>query len=363
MEHLTVELGERSYPIRIGSELLESLIEAVHLNQERRGGRSCALAVDASVAEHYGEMLASAFPSVPMWKMPPGETSKSLARAEELLSFFSESGLDRGSFLVAVGGGVLGDLSGFCASVFLRGIEYFHIPTTLLAMVDSSVGGKTGVNLPNGKNLVGTFLQPQGVAVWMPFLETLPPREFSAGMAEVIKYGLLGDEDLFHLLEKSGPLSGASPVMETIVTRCCRIKAQIVADDEKEEARNGGRALLNLGHTFAHAIEAVAGYDTYLHGEAVAVGLLMAARFSTENGFLKSGAKERIERVVADNGLPLQLQAPLPIDDLLTAMTRDKKVRNGKLRLVLLDQIGMARTHEIADFYHLRELWAAFGAQ
>lgn len=197
----------------------------------------------------------------------------------------------------------------------------------------------------------------------MPFLETLPEREFSAGMAEVIKYGLLADESLFHLLEKSGPLDAASPVLESIVARCCRIKADIVARDEKEKDADGGRALLNLGHTFGHAIEAVAGYGEYLHGEAVAVGMLLAARFSARNDFIDEDSVSRIQHLIALNGLPDQLQAPLPVEKLLTAMSRDKKVRDGHLRLVVLDEIGTARTHQIADSYQLEELWKEFGAE
>ena len=361
METLTVELGERSYPIRIGSDLFETLVEGIHLNQQRRSGRSCVLVVDEGVARTHGALLDEIFADLPRWTMPSGEWSKSLARAEELLQFLTESHLDRSSFLIAIGGGVLGDLCGFCAAVFLRGIDYYQIPTTLLAMVDSSVGGKTGVNLPSGKNLVGAFLQPQGVAVWLPFLESLPEREFAAGMAEVIKYGLLADEDLFHLLEKSGTVRADSPVMETIVARCCRIKAAVVGTDEREEAANGGRALLNLGHTFAHAIEATAGYGEYLHGEAVAIGLLMAARFSEENGFTDRETVARVDRLLSENGLPVRLRSPLDTDKLLESMGRDKKVREGKLRLVILDRIGAARVREVADSVQIRELWREFG--
>ncbi len=363
METLTVDLGERSYPIKIGREQFESLINAIHIPQHIRNGRSCAIAVDSGVEELHGSLIDEVFPDTPRWTLPSGEPSKSLGRAEDLLQFLATHRLDRRGFLIAIGGGVLGDLGGFCAATYLRGIEYFQIPTTLLAMVDSSVGGKTGVNLPAGKNLVGAFLQPEGVAAWLPFLESLPVREFSAGMAEVIKYGLLADESLFHLLEKSGPLDASSPVLESIVARCCRIKADIVAGDEKEQAADGGRALLNLGHTFGHAIEAVSGYGEYLHGEAVAIGMLMAARFSALNGFVDDDSVSRIQHLIALNGLPDRLRAPLPVEKLLSTMSRDKKVRNGHLRLVVLDEIGAARTHEIAESYQLEELWKEFGAE
>lgn len=363
MESLTVKLGDRSYPIRIGFELFESLLESTHLNRDRRSGRKCAIAVDAGVLEHHQPMLDEAFEEIPRWIMPVGERSKSLKTAEDLLQFLATQGMDRSSFLIAIGGGVLGDLAGFCASIYLRGIEFYQIPTTLLSMVDSSVGGKTGVNLPAGKNLAGAFQQPLGVSAWLPFLRTLSIREFSAGMAEVIKYGLLADEDLFHLLEKSGTITADSPVLENLVARCCQIKADIVADDEREQASEGGRALLNLGHTFGHAIEAIAGYGEYLHGEAVAIGLLMAVRYSEETGILSKGNFERVKKLIIANGLPDQLRSPLDTESLLTAMARDKKVREGKLRLIVLESIGTSRVVEAADSFLLRELWHEFGAQ
>jgi len=362
METLTVDLGPRSYPIRIGFELFESLLEMAHLNRERRSGRTCALAVDAAIAEKYPELLEEAFADVPQWVIPSGERSKSMATAEKFLDFLAEKQLDRSSFVIALGGGVAGDLAGFCSAIYLRGIEYYQVPTTLLSMVDSSVGGKTGVNLASGKNLVGAFKQPQAVCAWLPFLETLPANEFSSGMAEVIKYGLLGDEDLFHLLEKSGGISFDSPTLESIVRRCCEIKAEIVARDEREEAAEGGRALLNLGHTFGHAIEKAAGYGGYLHGEAVAIGILMAARFSEESGFLPSESVQRIRKLLLANQLPVKLRDPIDTDTLIAAMGRDKKTRSGKIRLVLLNQIGSAFTQEIADSRQLVDLWEEFGA-
>ncbi|MEM0965399.1 MAG: 3-dehydroquinate synthase [Verrucomicrobiota bacterium] len=363
MESLTVQLGERSYPIRIGFELFESLTEASHLNRQIRAGRRCAIVVDSTVRETHGRLIEEAFPGIPQFTVPAGEESKSLSQAEEVLEFLADNHLDRSSFVIAVGGGVVGDLAGFCAATYLRGVDYFQIPTTLLSMVDSSVGGKTGVNLVAGKNLVGAFLQPNGVAAWLPFLETLPEREFAAGMAEVIKYGILADEDLFHLLEKTGRLDARSPILESVVLRCCAIKARIVAEDETELAQEGGRALLNLGHTFGHAIEAVAAYKTYLHGEAISIGMILAAEFSARNGFLESSAVTRIRDLILANGLPSTLSAPLSVDDLLAAMGRDKKNREGKIRLVVIDEIGKARTQEIADSVLLEELWKEAGAQ
>src|SRR6185295_4410937 len=196
-----------------------------------------------------------------------------------------EAKLDRGGVLFAVGGGVIGDLGGFAAAAWLRGIEYYQVPTTLLAMVDSSVGGKTGINLASGKNLVGAFHQPRAVFISTGLLSTLPPREFAAGMAEVIKYGLLGDAPLFAQLEEA-PLTIANARLAAVVRQCCALKARIVEADERETAKEGGRALLNLGHTFGHAIENVAGYGEYLHGEAVAIGLCAAARLSQKLGYI-----------------------------------------------------------------------------
>jgi len=363
MESLTVQLNDRSYPIRIGFELFETLLESSHLNRRRRSGNRCALVVDAGLLENHGKLLDEAFPEIPRWIMPSGESSKSLSSAEDLLQFLAVSGLDRSSFLIAIGGGVAGDLAGFCAAIYQRGIDYYQIPTTLLAMVDSSVGGKTGVNLPAGKNLVGSFLQPLGVTAWLPFLNTLPQREFSAGMAEVIKYGLLADEDLFHLLEKSGEVTRDSLILENIVARCCSLKAEIVAEDERETASEGGRALLNLGHTFGHAIEAVAGYGHYLHGEAVSIGMLMAAKFSVDNDLTQKETFMRAHQLITVNGLPDRLHSPLPTEDLLAAMGRDKKNRDGKLRLIVLDRIGSAQVQEVSDSYQLRELWKEFGAK
>jgi 3-dehydroquinate synthetase len=227
--------------------------------------------------------------------------------------------------------------------VYLRGIDFVQVPTTLLSMVDSSVGGKTGLNLAAGKNLVGAFHQPKVVFVATEMLATLPVREFAAGMAEVIKTGLLGDAELFARLERS-PLTVDSPDLAGVVRRCCELKARIVEADERELAQEGGRALLNLGHTFGHAIEQVTGYGGYLHGEAVAVGLCAAARLSVKLGMIGAGDATRVEAVVAAHGLPTRLREPLLLADLVDAMARDKKVRAGGLRFVVLNRLGEAAT-------------------
>jgi 3-dehydroquinate synthase len=245
--------------------------------------------------------------------------------------------------LFAVGGGVIGDLGGFAAATYLRGIDFYQIPTTLLAMVDSSVGGKTGINITAGKNLVGAFHQPRGVFISTDLLATLPAREFAAGMAEIIKYGILGDAELFKHLEAT-PLTASDARLADVIRRCCALKARIVEADERETAKDGGRALLNLGHTFGHAIENVAGYGVYLHGEAVAIGLCAAARLSQKLGYVQPTEVTRVERVVAAHGLPIRLRAPIAYADLHAAMTRDKKVRAGGLRFVVISQLGTAAT-------------------
>jgi len=230
-------------------------------------------------------------------------------------------------------------------------------------MVDSSVGGKTGINLPEGKNLVGAFWQPKAVYIETRLLETLPSREFTAGMAEVIKYGMLYDSNFFKELEQVNTLSASSPELAAIVRRCCAIKAEIVADDEKETAASGGRALLNLGHTFAHAIENVAGYGQYLHGEAVGIGLNLATHLSAEIGQIDASDIARAKTLIERYGLPTALKSPLPISDLMAAMQRDKKNRGGKLRLVSMQALGQAVTTDGVDGALIEALWKTIGAE
>jgi 3-dehydroquinate synthase len=260
-----------------------------------------------------------------------------------VLDFLAEHRMDRTAVLFALGGGVIGDLGGFAAAAFLRGIAFQQVPTTLLAMVDSSVGGKTGINLKAGKNLVGAFHQPSAVYIATGLLATLPPREFAAGMAEVVKTGLLGDAELFARLERE-PLNPASADLAAVIRRCCALKARVVEADERETAKEGGRALLNLGHTFGHAIEQVTGYGAYLHGEAVSIGLAAAARLSQKLGYTGFAETARVEAALSAHALPVRLREPLPLDALLAAMARDKKVRAGALRFVVLRRLGEAAT-------------------
>lgn len=345
-ENLTVNLGERSYDICFGSELTQTVRDRVRDLTER--GAKVAVLTDNQVQAAQGAALRSMFGNVPCLAVEAGEGAKSVAGFGRVLEFLAEERLDRGSVLFAVGGGVIGDLGGFAAAAFLRGIAFYQVPTTLLAMVDSSVGGKTGINLEAGKNLAGAFHQPRGVFIATDLLRTLPAREFAAGAAEIIKYALLGDAALFARLEEA-PLEPASGDLAAVVRRCCAIKARIVEADERELAKSGGRALLNLGHTFGHAIEQVAGYGHYLHGEAVAIGLGAAARMSVQLGHLKAADVARIEAVLVAHGLPVHLRAPLPVAALMAAVSRDKKVRAGRPRFVVLPQIGRAVTQDAID--------------
>ena len=356
---LTVNLGLLSYMIHLGIDLNGSVRTLVkELNSQ---GRRIAVLSDKQVQAAQPVALREMFGEAAVLAVEPGESTKSVASLGRVLEFLAEQRLDRGGVLFAVGGGVVGDLGGFAAAAYLRGIDFYQVPTTLLAMVDSSVGGKTGINLVAGKNLAGAFHQPRGVFIATDLLRTLPPREFAAGMAEVIKYGLLGDAALFAQLELR-PLTVNSPELADVIRTCCAIKARIVEADERELAKEGGRALLNLGHTFAHAIEQVAGYGHYLHGEAVAIGLNAAARLSAKLGLISVAEVTRIEAVLTAHTLPVRLKAPLLLTALLGAMARDKKVRGGLPRFVVLNKIGEAATRDGVEPALAEDCFRAVGA-
>ena len=343
VETLNVNLGARSYPIRFGAELSADVRGEVA--RLAAAGRKCAVLTDTNFARAQAGAFRAMFGDTPVLAVEPGEGSKSLAGLGRALDFLAAQKLDRGGTLFAVGGGVIGDLGGFAAASYLRGIDFVQVPTTLLAMVDSSVGGKTGINLAAGKNLAGAFHQPRAVFISTGLLATLPPREFAAGAAEVVKYGLLGDAELFASLERN-PLTVTSANLADVIRCCCAAKARIVEADEFETAKEGGRALLNLGHTFAHAIENVAGYGAYLHGEAVAIGLCAVARMSVELKLISVADAARIGAVVAAHSLPTRFRAPLPVAALMNAMGRDKKVRAGLPRFIVLKKIGEAATQD-----------------
>lgn len=334
-----VELGSRRYPIRIGRDILtgDSLADRVE-------GDSVIVVTNETVAPLWLDRLHSALGHglrIHDCILPDGERFKNLEVLQRILDTAVDNRCDRQSTVVALGGGVVGDMAGFAAAIYQRGIPFIQIPTTLLAQVDSSVGGKTGVNHPRGKNMIGAFHQPRRVVADTATLDTLDDRQLRAGLAEVIKYGLIADPPFFEWLEDAvGPLLTRDPAaLRYAIEQSCRNKAAIVAADEYEQNR---RALLNLGHTFGHAIETATGYDSWLHGEAIAAGMCMAARVSERLGMLPADARARTEAIFSAVGLPTE---PPVIDGarMLDLMAGDKKARHGRIRLVLMDAIGAAR--------------------
>jgi len=356
---LQVNLGDRSYPILFAEDLTLEVRSLV--TELAAASRRIAVITDRNVATIQASTLQGLFADAPTLIVPSGEESKSIPELGRALDFLAGQGLDRSGAVFAVGGGVVGALAGFAAATYLRGIDYYQVPTTLLSMVDSSVGGKTGVNLKAGKNLAGAFHQPRRVFISTGFLGLLPPREFAAGMAEVIKTALLGDRLLFEDLERAA-LSAGDLRLAWTVRVCCGIKAGLVESDERELADSGGRALLNLGHTFGHAIEQVTGYGSYLHGEAVAVGLCAAARLSRRLGLLGDAEVGRIESVVAAHALPTRLRSTLSVAALTAAMARDKKARAGSLRFVLLGAIGKAVVRRDVPAAEVEAVWREVGS-
>tara|TARA_B100000989_G_scaffold87173_1_gene62782 strand:- start:1496 stop:2587 length:1092 start_codon:yes stop_codon:yes gene_type:complete len=360
-ETLTVRLAERSYPIHF-SDVAEKL--NADISSLRASGRTVRVISDARVLKAHPEYLSQVgFEEDEILLLPAGEATKSIEFFSQALSHLAGTASNRDCALFAFGGGVIGDLAGYVAASYLRGIDFYQIPSTLLSMVDSSVGGKTGINLPEGKNLVGAFWQPRAVYIDKALLQTLSPREFAAGMAEVIKYGMLADLELFNDLVALKGLNANSSELPAIVRRCCVIKAQIVADDEEETADSGGRALLNLGHTFAHAIENAAGYGEYLHGEAVAIGLGMATRLSAVIGLIPESDIKKVEKIIVKFGLPTRLNQALKISDLMVAMQRDKKNRGRQLRFVTMTALGCAVTTDSIDLAIIEHLWRKVGAK
>ncbi len=341
MRVVKVALGQRSYSILIGAKLLERLgAECRRLEL----GRRCAVITDAQVGPLFADraeasLRAAGFEPVRI-TVPAGEKSKSMRRVQECYDQLAGHRLERKSFIVALGGGVVGDLAGFVAATYLRGIAFVQVPTTLLAQVDSSVGGKVGVNLPAGKNLVGAFHQPRLVLCDLDTLKDLPEREFRAGLAEVIKYGIIYDAAFFRRLERGMPglLAREARGLAAVVARCCEIKAEVVGQDETE---TGLRAILNFGHTIGHAIEAISGYGKFLHGEAIAIGMVAAARLSAKLLGLPGNDVQRIGVLLAGAGLPVELRLTAADRARLgEAMKLDKKVSAGEIKFVLARAIG-----------------------
>jgi 3-dehydroquinate synthase len=340
VDTVNVALGDRSYPIHIGSGLLQraELVRA-HLAQPR-----VAIVTNDVVGPLYldalGGVLERAGVQALRVTLPDGEARKNWESLNRILDALLENRCERSTTVIALGGGVIGDLAGFAAAVFLRGVPFIQVPTTLLAQVDSSVGGKTGINHPLGKNMIGAFYQPKMVLADTDTLATLPARELAAGLAEVVKYGLILDRAFFDWLEATMQRLTArdEQALTYAIRRSCELKAEVVAGDERE---SGARALLNLGHTFGHAIEAGLSYGTWLHGEAVASGTVMAARLSHAMGMLDDADVARISALLQRAGLPVEAPA-LGADTYLDLMGMDKKVEGGKLRLILLRAIGQA---------------------
>jgi len=345
MRTLNVALGERAYPILIGPGLLDRAAGVTNALVAPR----LAIVSNTTVAPLYFEKLAGplrkAGVGITAIVLPDGESHKNWETLNLIFDALLKERCDRTTTIVALGGGVVGDLAGFAAASYQRGVPFIQVPTTLLAQVDSSVGGKTGINHPRGKNMVGAFWQPKLVLADTDTLGTLPPRELSAGLAEVIKYGLIRDLPFLEWLEANMAelMARDAAALSYAIERSCANKAEVVAGDERETAKDGGRALLNLGHTFGHAIETGIGYGHWLHGEAVAAGTVMAAELSRRLGWLTQSDVARVRDLLARAGLPVS-GPKLGADRYLDLMGHDKKVIAGKLRLVLLQQIGTAVT-------------------
>ncbi|WP_087020799.1 3-dehydroquinate synthase [Thaumasiovibrio subtropicus] len=341
MERLTVSLAERSYPISIDKGLFQdsSLFEMV-------ADRQVVVISNETVAPLYADkLIATLSPlakQVHLLSLPDGEQYKSLATFNDIMTFLLERNLGRDVLLVALGGGVIGDVVGYAAASFHRGVDFIQVPTTLLSQVDSSVGGKTAVNHPLGKNMIGAFYQPLSVVIDTDCLQTLPAREYAAGVAEVIKYGIIADHDFFVWLEDNmdALVRQEQAALSYAIRRCCQIKADVVAEDERE---SGVRALLNLGHTFGHAIEAEMGYGNWLHGEAVAAGTVLAAQTAHALGMVSAELVERVRQLLLKAQLPVSKPDTMTFEAFMRHMARDKKVLAGQLRFVLPMGIGSAK--------------------
>ncbi len=349
MKQLIVELGERSYPIMIGAGVLN---QAAELLSKHLPGKQVMVVSNPNVAEQYGYLkpLLSQLvgKEVSYHLFPDGEEYKTQQQIDQLYAQLLQNKHSRNTSLIALGGGVVGDMTGYASACYQRGVNFIQVPTTLLSQVDSSVGGKTGINHPLGKNMIGAFKQPGLVLIDTQVLHSLPARELSAGLAEVVKYGLIYDAEFFAWLEQQAEALMAmdDQALAYAIERCCAIKAEVVAQDETEQ---GIRAWLNLGHTFGHAIEASMGYGTWLHGEAVAAGTVMALDLSVRLGMLPSEALERTKLLLQRMKLPIAGPAELSAEQYLPKMAVDKKNVDGNIRLVLLEQLGRACLRSAVD--------------
>ena len=353
MAILNLDLGTRSYPIYIDSGLLS---KTELLSSHIRAKRVCIVSNDL-VAPLYIDALKAKLTDFTVDEviLPDGEAEKSLANFEVIMSHLLTNEHGRDTTLIALGGGVIGDITGFAAACYQRGIDFIQIPTSLLSQVDSSVGGKTAINHPLGKNMVGAFYQPKAVFIDIDSLKTLPVREFNAGMAEVIKYGILGDKEFFEWLEANiaAIKSADKQVLAQMIEKCCQCKADIVASDERESAV---RALLNLGHTFGHAIEAEQGYGVWLHGEAVATGMVLAAKLAVAMNLLEVSELRRMEKLITAFDLPVIAPQDMGFAEFMRHMRRDKKNIAGKLRFIIPTAIGQSEIRDDVTQDTLQEI-------
>lgn len=343
MRSVKVNLDKKSlssYEIRVGKDILDRIMLLIAKNHK---AARYVVITDNIVGGLYGRKFLSGLKeiglNVSLIEFPAGEASKNINTVISIAEKLMESGADRETCLIALGGGVVGDIVGFVASIFMRSVPYIQIPTTLVAQVDSSIGGKTGVDLPHGKNLVGTFYQPRAVFANLSFLETLPEKEFNNGLAEIIKYGIIDDEKMFRTLETGmEAIKSKDPkLLPGLVENCCQIKKSIVEIDEKEQ---GLRRILNFGHTLGHALEAVSEY-AITHGEGVALGMIAAARISEKLKYLDAGETKRIEALIREAGLPVKIPESLDSDKIIARLKMDKKKKGDIVHFVLLKKIGM----------------------
>lgn len=356
LQEITVGLGERSYTITAGSGVLDQVG-----NYARSLGfvSPAPIIADDKVASLYGSRIQNSLLKcgfeAPLITFPAGEPSKTLATVSHLFDALVQFKPERKSGIIALGGGVTGDMAGFVAATYLRGIRFIQVPTTLLAQVDSSVGGKVGVDHSGGKNLIGSFHQPSHVLIDPSTLSTLDPRQIKAGLAEVIKHGIIQDEQLFNRvsMDLSALLHGDIPLYQEIVPWNCRIKANIVEQDERD---SGLRAILNFGHTIGHALESLTGYETYLHGEAVALGMLIEAQLGQKLGYTPSETVLSLKTLLQNAGYPLTKPA-LTGDDMIDSMFRDKKVQDKKIHFVFPTRIGAVVTKAVDDVQIIKEIW------
>ena len=340
MQSVLVKLAERTYPIYVGTQTLQSMAESVA--EKLPGWSHAVLICDEKIANSLGKAVEAELVAIgkrtSMLVVPSGEESKSISKLSSLWQGLLDAKSDRKSVVVAIGGGVVGDLAGFAAATYTRGLRFVQIPTTLLAMVDSSVGGKTGINLPSAKNMIGAFWQPHAVWIDTSTLDTLPEREYRSGIAEIIKYGVILDADFFRYLEENSHaiLARQPEQVQYIVKRSCELKAQVVSEDERE--LTGLRAILNYGHTFGHAIEAKTAYGRFLHGEAISIGMTMAGRLAMRKGLWSADCYGRQTRLLEAFGLPTHF-GDVPADQLVDAMQSDKKNRTWQTQFHFADSV------------------------